>query len=353
MAEDEKKLKAALDVLIKGAKNPEVASIGLGLLFPIARKALDTFDGNSSAANSGHRLSRAEFTAAYFSLDPRRATWGRSEIEGLLQSQAPGVALEQLVNRTQNSALPDMDRVRLRGQLLDALEGAFATGNPQLSSEWVRAVLDVSPVFLRAQDTKPSDLFRTTNEERLRWVLVRPMRGLSPDKRAELVKSSIIDVADISLLCEVFRSVAGDRTADGVKPPFGDNPFGLETEDLRNMLVSRAQQIADKGAFWSQALPAIILWFWRNSGHEEQVKEFVRSAIQNRSVVGRILEIPISEVVSTAGNYFQVQNSWSNIFDLNILDKIANELIQSGDEIDGPRAEQYLTARQNARENSF
>ena len=168
-----------------------------------------------------HRISRGEFAAAYFGLDPQEATWGRSDLDSLLQAQSPRDALGQLVSKTQSSILPERDKVRLRGQLLDALEEGFEAGNPSLTSDWFRAVLDVSPIFIRAVDVKPRGfLYHVTNEERLRWLLVRPMQGMSPDQRAGLIRPDISDLADISLLCVVFRSMAGDLTADGVTPPY-------------------------------------------------------------------------------------------------------------------------------------
>lgn len=307
-----------------------------------------------AASSLSHRISRGEFAAAYFGLDPQEATWGRSDLDSLLQAQAPRDALGQLVSKTQSSILPERDKVRLRGQLLDALEEGFEAGNPSLTSDWFRAVLDVSPIFIRAVDVKPSGfLYHVTNEERLRWLLVRPMQGMSPDQRAGLIRPNISDLADISLLCVVFRSMAGDLTADGVTPPYGENVFGSETEALRAQLVSRVREIAAKGKFWSQALPGAILWFWRGSDHESEVKEFTSLSMGVRGILAKVLEVPVSEVYSTAGNYYQVGSAWSDVIDLGALDEIAFTLKRSVSEEDRKSAERYLDARRNARERPF
>jgi hypothetical protein len=215
-------------------------------------------------------------------------------------------------------------------------------------------VLDVSPIFIRAADVKPSGLFyRVTNEERLRWLLVRPMQGMSPDARASLIGPNIAGLEDISLLCIVFRSMAGDLTADGAKPSYGENVFGSETEGFRDQLVSRIRQLAAEGKFWSQALPRVILWFWRNSDHENEVKEFTSLSMRDGSIVEKVLEVPVSEVISTAGNYLQVQSAWSNVIDLEALDEIAITLRGSANGEDRRSAERYLEARKNARESRF
>ena len=356
MDNNETSLKVALDTIVKSAKNISASSVGLGLLFPKVRKILNTFDGNlnTTSAALSHRISAGEFAAAYFSLDPKEATWERSELDRFVLSETPGDALRQLVSKTQSLSLSESDKVRLRGQLLGVLEEGFASGKPLLSSEWIRAVLDVSPIFLRARDVKPSGfLYRTTNEERLRWLLVRPMRDMSPDERASLIRPNIADVLDISLLCDVVRSMVGDVTADGAKPPYGQNALGSKTDELRERLVARVREIAADGKFWSQALPGNILWFWRNSDHQTDVKHFTSSSLADRNNIEKILVVPVSEVVSTAGNYFQVQSTWNNVIDLDTLDTIADELIQSGTDEQKKAAERYLGARKNARESPF
>ncbi len=356
MTNNETSLKANLDSILKTAKNSNALSVGLGLLFPKVRKVLNTLDGSFGATSDalGHRISGSEFAAAYFALDPKEATWERAELDRFLRTDAPRDALGQLVSKTQSLSVSESDRVRLRGQLLDVMEEGFASGDPSLSTEWFRAVLDASPIFIRARDVKPSGfLYRTTNEERLRWLLVRPMRDMSPDERAGLIRPNIDDLLDISLLCDVFRSMAGDLTADGVSPQYGENVFGSETEQLRERLVARAREIAADGKFWSQALPGDILWFWRNSNYETDVREFTSASLADRGNIAKILEVPVSEVVSTAGNYFQVQSSWMNVIDLNTLDTLADELSQSGSVDEKQAADRYLDARKNARDKPF
>jgi hypothetical protein len=179
------------------------------------------------------------------------------------------------------------------------------------------------------------------------------MQAMSPDDRASLIRPNIAGLLDISLLCDVFRSMAGDLTSDGAKPPYGENVFDKETEELRDRLVARAKEIATAGKFWSQALPGHILWFWRNSNHESDVKEFTSSSMADANNIAKILEVPTSEVVSTAGNYWQVQNEWIRVIDLDALDKIADALSKSANDEERKAADRYLKARDNARQRPF
>jgi hypothetical protein len=134
MENKETNIKVSLGTVLKTAKNANALSIGLGLLFPTIRRILNTFDGNFSASSDtlSHRISGAEFAAAYFGLDPREATWERSELDRLLRTDTPGDVLRDLVSKTQSLSVSESDKVRLRGQLLDFMEEGFTSGKLSL-----------------------------------------------------------------------------------------------------------------------------------------------------------------------------------------------------------------------------
>jgi len=356
MATENPRLKASVEILLKGSTNVEAARNGLGALFPKLRSILGTIRPGDADENSflKHRIAHAAFAATYFGLDPKRAVWGRSELQTILQSPTPGVSLEAAIVTLQSSSFGEDDRVSLRAQLLDALEESFTNEDQKLSPAWFRAVVDASPVFLRAQDTKSRGFYRVSNEERLRWLLVRPMRNMSPNDRSELIRPNIADVADISLLCDVFRSMAGDVTVDGATPSYGENAFGEQTQQLREQLVLRVRKLAGAGEFWTQALPVNILWFWRGSGHEDEVREFTQTSMNDPSLVASVLLAPINEVIASAGNYFQVRDEWNKVVDLDALAKIAGMIVARSDiENDRIAASRFLEARQNAIERPF
>jgi hypothetical protein len=352
MATEEQKLKGRINSLLAKAGNADAVSHALGLLFPKVRDALVTFGGSHSDENSTlrHRVSRRDFAATYFGLDPKHPVWTRSELEGVLRSSAPIDDLKELMVKVGSPGLSEEDRARLRGQLLDFIQEGFASESPKITSEWVDAIVEISPPLLRARDTNSRGFYRVDNEERLRWLLVRPMRDIVPEDRAALVRSSIHGASDISLLCDVFRSIAGDAVSDGATKAYGENAFGKETQTLRDALVSRARKFAEDGTFWSQALPAQILWFWRNSDCEVEVKEFTKRAMNDRGSVRNVLDVPVSEVMSTAGNYLVVQNGWAGIIDLEALSQIALTLSETGTDEDKFFANRFLGAWLKAKE---
>ena len=351
---DDKDLVQKLTKLVSEARKPSHASVGLGLMFPKAQSALDVYDGGLQGSNPvlSHRISRREFAAAYFGLSATSASWAKSDLERLIKSENPSSTLNDLLLTIDNLTPSLTERAKLRGQLIKVIEDGINSEELKLNAAWLQAIFRASPLFIKMRDTKSSGWYRVSNDERLRWLILKPMRDMPAQTRSDLMYAAIEDLDDFSLPCEVFRALAGDILKDAAKGLFGDAAFGSETNNLRVSLVDRARKLAGSGTMWLQALPENILWFWRNAGYVEEVRSFIREEIEEGRNIQSILALPITEVVSTAGNYFQVQKSWELLVDLDLLDAVASELARADDDR-GRAAREYLGAREKRKEQSF
>jgi hypothetical protein len=326
MADDDERLKKAIEQALLNATQPDAARRALALLFPKAaaasEAAVPSGAPSSQERSRSRRISMADFATAYFRLDPQKATWGRSEIEETLSSPHPLEALKVVEERL--SAAAEDDRPRLRRLFLTSLDGAFGPTRP-FTAEWLRAIVDVSPMYIAAIDESRSSIFRVDNSQRLLTVVMRALEQLSPPDRARVILEIVPEVHDLSLLSELVRGLAGDRHPDGARD---DRRSGLgeSVDGVREALLVRVRQIAQNGEIWSQADPAKILWFWWGCDLEAEVRAFIDRAMADRDVQRSLMEITINRVYSTAGDYDRVRRStWSKIVNLDDLQKHARE----------------------------
>src|SRR5271166_6101003 len=203
MSNDDKQLKATVELLLNNAKNRDAASHSLGFLFPKIQNFLGGFGGNFTREDAvlQRRISHRDVAPFYFDFGTQGINWGRVELENVLRSEDPARVLSDAMKKIAES--PASDGIRLRRQLLEALENGFKNRTPQLTIDWFNAVVRESPHFLRAKDFAPQFLHRVSNDDRLRWALYRPMQEMSAGERANLLAGSIDVADDISLLCDL------------------------------------------------------------------------------------------------------------------------------------------------------
>ena len=227
MNDDDKKLNELLENMLSRAKSREAVRSALAQLFPKAERALQTYvPDNSNDRNERkrqRRLSEKDFAAVYFRLDPQPASWSRSEIDTILNSANPAEALNQVKSRV-NSA-PENDRPRMRRLFLEALDGAFGVLRP-FNLDWFKALVDAGTSFIAMGDQTTHFLYTFDNADRLRWILIHALDGLSPENRAQLMQLIIPEASDISLLCDIFRTIARDLHKQGAKDERRATSFG-------------------------------------------------------------------------------------------------------------------------------
>ena len=242
--------------MLSQAKSREAVRNALAQLFPKAEAALRTYVprdiGDRNERKRQHRLSEKDFAPAYFRLDPQPASWSRSEIDAILNSPNPAEALNEVKSRV--TAAPEGERSRLRRLFLEALDGAFGIHRP-FNLVWFRALLDLGPSFIEARDETTQFLYTFDNADRLRWILIHALEALLPENRAQLTVAVIPLVADISILCDIFRTIAKDRHEEGATDERKATSFGDQTDTIRESLLSRARGLAKTNQIWSQVLP--------------------------------------------------------------------------------------------------
>lgn len=352
MPNEDDTLRSELDNLLKKADSREGAINALALLFPKAQRVLKTYVPSESEdpleRKRRQRISASEFTATYFSLDPRGAAWGRTELNAILNDPNPHNAILRATARIE-SALKK-DRPRLRRLFLEALDGAFNAERP-FTLDWFMAILAIAPTFIVASDENVRVLFQIDNLDRLRWAVRSGLDSISSDQRIEYFKYAIQNCDDISLLTTLMRDAAGDNRPDARENNEKKDYFGQQETVLRTSLMERIRLLSQNTeAFWNQASPKHILWFWWGSNFGSEVQEFTRRTMDTTVGLRGLLNATINTVRSSSGDYESVQKGWSSIVDLQELEKRAQQLLTGPD---GQLASRFLAALKRGRESSF
>lgn len=327
---DPSKLQSDLEEWVKGAKQPDAAREALGILFPKAAKALAVAlppeDSDRFSRKRTFRISEGIHTEAYFRLDPQPATWSRSEIEGFMTPHGAEAAFAAL--RQRQEGIAPGGQARLRGQFLDALEGAFRD-DLELSQSWLDAIVLNSVDLIKSTDYA-GGFFGFSNVDRLRSLLTKAISKLGVQQRAKIFLQSVETAKDLSLLADVFRGLIGDVHSGGYQPRSTSIDFGSETEVIRALLVDRIRHLAASGDIWDQVRPGDLLWFWWGSGDRAEIVTFTRAAVGTEKGLAGLLDVPVSLVISTGGNFERVnEKSWDDMIDLNLLDQLAAKIIDA------------------------
>jgi hypothetical protein len=118
--------------------------------------------------------------------------------------------------------------------------------------------------------------------------------------------------------------------------------------------LERVKEAASAGEIWNSAGPDRQLWFWWGTGADTEVKSFTSNAMTSEIGLRKLLDISVSRVKSTAGDYDHVQKSWEKVVDLDALKLRAEKLINSaGSDADIKLARRFLDALQRGREDRF
>ncbi|MGX4773846.1 hypothetical protein ACWAUC_29060 [Bradyrhizobium guangdongense] len=349
---NEERLEAALTQMLAEAHNKDAATNILAMLFPKAEKLLKTFvsvDTDKDTTKLKRRIAERDFAANYFSLTPEGELWGRSEFEDAVSSR-PDEAFRRLQKKVDAaSAEEGSDVRRIFLELLDARFSSSAS----LNQEWLDAILAASPNLLLQPDEDRRAIFSIDNEDRLRWIIVHGFKSLSNSARASMLKAAIIKADDLSLLADIVRSFVGDLVAGGSSGRSKDD-LGNEGEAIRTLLLERVKEAAAAGTIWKNARPGHLLWFWWGNSGPDEVKSFTNVAIDSETGIRGLLDVTVSRVRSTAGDYDQVQKSWEEIVDLEALESRAKQLIGSSEnEADVRLASRFLDALQRGRNGRF
>lgn len=347
MPEKDSKLRQRIEDALKSARRLDAGRNALSLLFPTAAKALDSpmpyGDADLRTRRRQRRISVNDFAPAYFRLDPQPATWGRLEIEDILSDAPPDKALQGIQERI--DAASESDRPRLRRLFIDDLNGAFGPSRP-FTPDWLLAIANAAPYYIRARDQFPPGILWADNSQRLGSVVMNALNAMTPSDRSALVLKVMPEARDVTVLCFVVRGTVGDRRADGARKSEQSRAYFADPDSIRDALINQIRTLVTAGVLWSQADPAVILWFWWGCDLADEVHAFTDRAMSDPVGLSWLLEVPIGRVVSTAGDYEKVdRESWSKVVDLDALAQHARRILdqESSDE-DRKKAQRLLDA---------
>jgi hypothetical protein len=349
LRQDDQGAAGIIEGVLKDVAETNAARCALALLFPRAEQLLKTAVYSGPRDNDGlrkaRRISVADFAPAYFGLDPQKATWGRSELDRILNLDDPDAAFQTVEERVGSAA--ERDRPRLRRLFLDELRTTFEVSR-EITTDWLRGLLNASPVYIAAEDQTTRFFHVEDNSDRLRRLVIRALERLSQENRSALIASVIPRVTDLTILCTVYRSITPDRRPEGAVRDRIAVSLGDQADLLREQLLARVKSLACTGEIWRQATPRDIILFWWGGTLDDEVRQFTSTAMRTAEASLSLLSVPIHVVYSTDGNYETVAPIWSTILDLDALAASARKiLIESSPEKHKQIAERFLTAMQN------
>ena len=296
------KLREKIQKIVDSARSQDGASYALQYLFPDA-PVNDTFvygRRDTEGVDAQFRISNPNTKYDYFKLNTSSEIWSKSEVERFRETDDPLNELASAISKIEKSQ--DNRKHRLRVSLLEIFSHLFGERNP-ISPEWIKSIVFFSPYFIKEKDIS-GGLFTLSNFDKLRSIVVRGLLPLGGKEIVRRLSVAISDAEDISLLCDLVRLLAGDAREDGTK---GRDILDLEeAHDLRNKLLVRVREIANRNGIWSQAHPQSILWFWWGAQENQEVSSWILEETKNEHSLVMFLRTMVQTVYSSSGNFDRV-----------------------------------------------
>lgn len=337
-------MKVELEALLKAAKNEEAAKAALALMFPrvtdLIQYSMGAFSDPDATAGE-RRIQDADHAPLYFRLTPKTVVWSKSQAEELMRGDPHEAfsAFESRINLATSG-----DKARLRRAILHFLEQAFRD-RPGDRASWLIAMSNNASFLLDRGDWQTARIFEPSVDDHVRIMLRQMLVALEQPDRVDLMSSVIEHAKDVSLLCELMRSLTGDSESIGAD--FKSEILGDATKEVRNLLLSRVRTLAESGDLPKQARPGDLLWYWWGCGLGDQVRDYTAQAMATDEGLRMLLDIPGSYVRSTEGNYERVdQASWGKIVDLRKLEHFAQSWKTSDNLKDAELSSRFLAALQ-------
>jgi hypothetical protein len=235
------------------------------------------------------------------------------------------------------------------------MEAASASGRETLlTPKGLKLFLEASPAYLRVKETR-TDAEAPTIQERLARLLRQSFDGMDADARGTLVMDVLAELTEISVLCELFRTVEGNWSADGVDRPPEQTYFGASTAAVRDALFAKVRSAAKKGTLWTQGSPTAILWFWWTCGEEQRVYGFIKESMDDPKALAALLDEVVYHVSTPEGDYDVLPvRRWSKLIDFRALEPKAVHLSMNGaSRDDRKKARRFVDAFANGKSELF
>jgi len=270
-------------------------------------------------------------------------------------AEAEGAALAFAKSAASLAEAPEAERVGLRARSLDLIEAASPQAKAALlTREGLKTFIEATLVFLKVRETR-TDPEAPTIQGRLAGFLAKVFAESEPDERGALVLGVLPELTEFSVLCELFRAVEGNWTADQVERPPEETFFGTGTKPLRDALFARVRLAAKKGSLWTQGSPTAILWFWWACGEEQRVYAFIKEAMDDAKALAALLDEVVYRVATPDEEYDVIPvRRWSKIIDFRQLEPKVVQLSMSAPSRDDRRkARRFLDAFANGKSELF
>jgi len=249
----------------------------------------------------------------------------------------------------------DAEKPELRAKCLDLIEAASAKAKASLlTPEGLKTFLAASPTFLKIRETR-TDAEAPTIQTRLAGLLAAIFGEAAPSERGALVLAILPEAPEFSVLCELFRLVEGNWTADQLERPPEETYFGTGTAAFRDALFARVRLAAKKGSLWTQGSPTAILWFWWACGEEQRVYAFIKESMDDGKALAALLDEVVYRVATPEEEYDVIPvRRWSKIIDFRQLEpKVVQLSMNAPSRDDRRKARRFLDAFANGKSELF
>jgi hypothetical protein len=126
-----------------------------------------------------------------------------------------------------------------------------------------------------------------------------------------------------------------------------EKSLGDREDEIRSLMLGRIRDIAKTGAFWSQAIPSVLLWSWWGATLDgKEARNFVRMTASSGKNDGALLEAFIQEMHSSSDGLreYVPLDQVRSFIEPTELKEIADRLNESAIEEDVRAAQRFLRA---------
>jgi hypothetical protein len=300
-------------------KNSEAKRIKetLMYLFPRLAKALERNSfvyTNDKHALRNRQLQCSEYARNYFSLAPAADQFSAAQIRSLFKSDDAKQAFDRLygeaVSRKTRQGLSMVSRLLLQ------IRDEIAPSNI-LQPALARAILAKSDEIVRLRDGE-RNLFETNNDLRLSWVLVEALRALPERDRAAAARDWFDGTVGAAFLVRFIGTMTSNsgRSAEYIFPE-------VDRIALREFATATIRELFKEADVLRKPHAASLLFSWGHLAGFDEVKEWIKSRLNDEEAVLDIATMMPSEVYSSPGGlWYRIdRQGWSLLLDVDAFAK--------------------------------
>jgi predicted KAP-like P-loop ATPase len=308
------------------AKKPEVAKQAMAMLFPRLAKVWKSFMADGTyyiIQKEQRRICTKEYHRNYFVFGRDHRMLSRAEVEEVLLSPGPSVALSATLTRLGSHA-----EAKGQAKVANLLEqvGEALYAKPLLTPALLKALLDQSDDLIRREDAV-WEMFVRDNYERLGSIVRLGLEKLDAEKRADILE--VLVNHGVGLLAR-SHAIEEDARRHGL---FGgemkhesERLFAADKIEVAARSVCGQIAVAcENGSIWQMPMPVRLIWARRRMSDADTLKSWFKRVIENDEwIIHLANDLPGRSYQSGGGAGFRVvwtfkRDSYKDMLDVDVL----------------------------------